>query len=438
MGDADMGTAGFQLSVSASTSSDDDRCCPDAQYGRVRVVRERAQRRRLRGHFPTHDFTVGDGTFSVAATCTDISGNSATATPVTGVIVDTTPPTCSFVAPTAAGSPYGDFQHRDHAECYRRASGQPVAVTVTDSSNGSTVGTINVSGATQATGTLSYPNGMQTLSATVSDAAGNAATCGTVIITVMATGCPIAFDSPVAGSSGKVFINQALNTSASTTTATVQVTTGHTDATCGAGKTVTLLNGPTVMGATQIGTGVTVAGGGVTITNTTAEGGPYTLHLSIDNGAGIITPADLGNVIVDLTPPAVTVQFHRAEAASSSSRRATLASVLRTSCRTRSQVETPTLTCRCSEHHRCSGRLALRLLHGRARQDTAAHYRSGKHRRSCDVNCARKARRVPSRFRSPMPPATSSSRSTRRPRSTLFRRVHLQSPRRLPTRVLRP
>jgi hypothetical protein len=288
--DADP-AAGFQLQARASTSAD----VPSIAFS-LTGTSSSMMSGATSSSIASVNFTVTEGTYNVGATCTDASGNATPATAVSGVVVDLTPPTCAITAPTAGG--YSSFNIATTVSVMGPdVAGRPVTVLSTGSA--SPVGTLNVSGMS-ATGMLTYPSGMQTITATVTDPAGNLCTTAGVAIDVNAVGCSISFKFPTAAASGKAYINKAADMGGTPGSATFTAT-GHSS-NCHSGEVVKLIN---VTGApATLGTGMVNASGDVSISNAVlAEGGPYTLRLEIDNGTGLLTDSDLMNVFVDLTPP---------------------------------------------------------------------------------------------------------------------------------------
>ncbi len=290
--DAAPGVSGHQLRARATTSMD----VPNVGFSLTGAMMMTAA---TAGGAAEVDFTVNEGTYDIGASCTDASGNATAAPPITGVAVDLTAPTCSIAAP-AAGS-YSSF----NIVTTVNVGGTDVAgrpVTVRSTLSGGPIGSLTVSGMS-ASGTLGYPGGAQTITAEVSDPAGNLCTAMGVMIDVTAMGCAINFVFPVPGVSGKAFINRASDTNPATPTTAEFVATGQSS-NCTSG-TVTLQD-VTSGAPITLGTGTLSASGAVGISASLSERpAPYTLRLQVDDGAGHITQTDLTNVFVDLTNPAV-------------------------------------------------------------------------------------------------------------------------------------
>ncbi len=287
--DADPVANGWQLRARVSTSADVT-SVPVTLSG----SQSGTQTATAGGGFAQTDFTLSSatgGTYGVSAVCTDLAGNPTTAAPVTNVLVDLVPPTCTITLPTP-GSTSGSFANT--TTVVSDAIGQTVTVSSQIGAGlPAQVGTLVVQSNGTATGTLNYPNGAQTVTAQVQDPAGNVTTCAGVMFTVNAVGCDIAFAQPlVNGTTGIAYLNQTVNS-----------VIGHT-ASCGAGKTVSLYN--VVSGTpTMLSSGVTDSSGNVTLSHGLSDGTGYTLRLVIDNGAGVLTSVDLAPVTIDTVLPTV-------------------------------------------------------------------------------------------------------------------------------------
>ncbi len=237
----------------------------------------------------------GDATYSIGATCTDQSGNSASATART-TRADLLAPTCNFTAPADAFAS-GSNDVITTVTVLGLTTNDPTALTINSSVSGIQNNQLAVVGTT-ATGTVTYPNGTQTITATITDAAGN--TCVAPVggrrsgqLTVNTTSCSLAF-----AAGGPIFMNPngtnwlnrsgaGLATGVVATSASVAVGAITTD--CGSGRNVYLYQGPQL----TVPTGtpqVTSAGGTVTFplpVPAFQEGQQWTV--TIDNGAGVLT-----------------------------------------------------------------------------------------------------------------------------------------------------
>lgn len=248
----------------------------------------------------TFAFTQANGvtTYGLTATCTDDSGNSTTAAPIVGLQIDLDPPTCAMTAPIASPPQYSTLGLTTTVNVMGPGTvGQTVQIlSQVGAGTAQPVGTLTVNASGVATGVVSYNTGVQIITATVSDPYGNVCTVPGRTIDINSAQCAIAFTSPTIGTSGKAFLTST------------SFTVNGISSNCGAGKTVQLFR---VGNVTPLGTGVTTAGGLVSITGTLPEGGPYTLRLRIDNGAALTTDSDLAPVYVDATNPgANTVELN--------------------------------------------------------------------------------------------------------------------------------
>jgi hypothetical protein len=117
-----------------------------------------------------------------------------TDSPAVMVTVDSSTPTCTFVAP-AQGAVLGSQNVDVQLKVTGAESGQPVTLTSTLKPEAQT-GTNNETGNVTIAATL--PLGEQTLTATVADAAGNEGTCA-VTVTVDLDGCDVELTDPPSG-----------------------------------------------------------------------------------------------------------------------------------------------------------------------------------------------------------------------------------------------
>jgi hypothetical protein len=221
---------------------------------------------------------TGTATYAVAATCTDESGN-ATPSANRNVTIDLDPPTCTINAPTAMTYSINSIPT---SVTVTGAEGRSVAIR-SSAANGTPLATLTVNSGS-ASGTVAYPNGTQTVSAEVSDAAGNVCTATVANVVVNSTACGLTFTSGEARSSGTWF-NRSNTGSLTATTGVISVVTANS-ADCRSGQTVTLVRTAPTAGTPQ--TTTTPANGNVSFANVAVADGEI-WSLSIDNGAGIVT-----------------------------------------------------------------------------------------------------------------------------------------------------
>ena len=229
-----------------------------------------------------------DNTYTIGAVCTDLSGNPSTATTRT-TRVDLVPPTCNITTPAdMSASSVNDVS---------------TTVAVTGVADGDTVviassvpGILNnqliVAGGS-ATRLVRYANGAQTVTASISDAAGNpcvAPVGGTrqIQLTVNSTSCNL--DFAVAGAvitnANGSWVNR-LSAANPSGTSPATVTIGALTSDCGAGRNVYLYQGPPVTTPASAPQ-VTIADGSVNFPGTSvSEGQQWTV--TINNGAGVLT-----------------------------------------------------------------------------------------------------------------------------------------------------
>lgn len=300
--DADPAATGYQLDEQVTTSGDTTTVAMT-----VSGAESLSQMVTPSGGVATHRFnlTVPAGMvsrYNFGATCSDAAGNTTAATAFNNVDIDLDPPTCTITAPVASPPQYPSFMinttvtvagagtvGRSVTVFSRQGAGNPVAA-----------GMLTVAANGTATGNISYPfSGMQTVTAEVADPAGNrCAPTSSVAIDINAMGCSLSITSPTPnGPNGETFVNST------------NISIGANTSNCGAmARAVTLANITGGAPGTPIGTGgmTSIPGGDVTLTGMLPAGGPYTLRVTIDNGAGVLTTADLSNFYVDTSAPTVT------------------------------------------------------------------------------------------------------------------------------------
>lgn len=224
-------------------------------------------------------YTVtGTNTYAVAATCTDESGN-ATAATGRSITIDLDPPTCTINAPTAMTYSINSIPT---SVSVTGAEGRTVTMR-SSIQNGTPLATLTVTSGT-ASGTVAYPNGTQTVSAEVSDAAGNLCTATVANVVVNSTACALTMTSGEARPNGTWF-NRSNTGSLTATTGVIAAVTANS-ADCRSGQTVTLVR--TLPTAGTPVTATTPASGTVSFANVAVADGE-TWTVTIDNGTGVLT-----------------------------------------------------------------------------------------------------------------------------------------------------
>jgi hypothetical protein len=219
---------------------------------------------------------TGTSSYAISAVCSDPSGNSATAA-TRNITIDLDAPTCAITAPT--GMTYSSNQ----VPTTVTATGADMrSVTVRSSASGTPLTSGNpmtiVSGT--ATATLTYPNGTQTVSAEVSDAAGNLCTATVSNVNVVSSGCSLALTNAFVNSAGAWF-NRS-NTGSLTATSGVIASVNATSTDCNMMQAVTLQRTAPTTGTAL---NSTVNGSGnVSFTNVAVNDGE-TWTMVITNGA---------------------------------------------------------------------------------------------------------------------------------------------------------
>jgi large repetitive protein len=227
----------------------------------------------------------GDATWTASTVCVDVAGNSVTAAPWTGEI-DLQAPTCAFTAPTAGATVTSNTVPTSLAI----SGAEGASVTVKSTGQAAAIGTLLVSGGT-ATDSLIYPNGAQTITATVKDNSDNECVA-TVNITVNSTGCTLSLTN-VFNNAGVNWLNLSNTTSTGVGTATVALAGTSS---CSAGETVTFKRIAPTVGMAQ--TTTTDGMGGFVFNGAVADGERY--EVTITSATNVTSTKSIS---VDLIAP---------------------------------------------------------------------------------------------------------------------------------------
>ncbi|MFZ5445051.1 MAG: beta strand repeat-containing protein [Myxococcota bacterium] len=267
------GVMGGMFPVSVSTS-------PDVTTNSVRVTFGTTAARDLT---PTNNVAQtsyavsGTNTYAVTAVCTDESGNQTTATP-RSVTIDLDAPTCSISSPAAM-----TYSVNQISTAVSVAGAEGRTVTIRSSLQGAPLGTLTV-GSGVATGNISYPNGTQTVTAEVSDTAGNPCSASVAGVVVNSTSCGLTLTNVFTNSAGNWFNRSNTGSLGATTGVIASVNANSAD--CRSGQTVTLQRTLPTMGA--VATTATPSNGDVSFANVSVNDGE-TWTMTINNGTGILT-----------------------------------------------------------------------------------------------------------------------------------------------------
>lgn len=293
--DADAVTAGYQLHVEGSAQADLASMSFQATStatGTVSGSATVAQGATL----ASTDLTVassGTNQYTISVTATDRSGNTSTAV-TKQVVVDFDAPTPTIQNPNTAGSPYTQYTLPTTVSVPNENG---LTVTIFSSLQTQALGTLTVVNGS-ATGDITYPNGAQTLTAVVSDLAGNQGTSAAMQITVAGTGCSITLATPAPGTQ---YLNKSADKNAGTATTLEYDVTG-TSANC-PNRTVTVFSGSGAS-RTSLGTTTTNGSGAFTAPISLPEGAQ---HLEVEmTDIGGVTRFVTADFTVDLTPPSIS------------------------------------------------------------------------------------------------------------------------------------
>ncbi|MDP2270280.1 MAG: FG-GAP-like repeat-containing protein [Archangium sp.] len=239
---------------------------------------------------------TGTNSYAIAATCTDRAGNATTAS-TRNVTIDLDPPTCAFTSPqstTYAANPI--------ATTLTVGGAEGRSVTVRTSLQGAPLSSsLTVAGGTT-TANLSYPNGTQTVTAEVTDLAGNLCTATVANVIVNTSGCGLLLTNAITNMAGTWF-NRSNTGSLTATAGTIAAVTANS-ADCRAGQAVTLQR--TLPGAGPVLNATTAANGDISFANVAVNDGE-TWTMTINNGTGILTPQSFRVGLLVPSGGAVTV-----------------------------------------------------------------------------------------------------------------------------------
>ncbi len=228
----------------------------------------------------------GTSNYSLKLTPTDQAGNVAVSPPTATFIVDVVPPTIALTSPTAGGSPYGYSVPVSVSVTGAEGS----IVTISTSALAGQLGTIGPVSGGVAAKTLTFPNGVgQTVTASVTDAAGNSASTSQSNVIVAGTGCSVLISAP-----NSLYLNASQDTDAST--AGLQYSVKGNSANCPSAQVRILRDG------TLVGTTTTAANGDFVFPLTLAEG---TVTLRAEMTIGAVT-FDEKTTTVDITAPVIS------------------------------------------------------------------------------------------------------------------------------------
>jgi large repetitive protein len=216
------------------------------------------------------------GNYTVTASLTDVAGNMSTAN-VT-FTVNLTPPTISFVSPTSGQTftSTSTIPLTISTNAPSTIAGSQNNITVTTSISGVPSSQIPVPTTGNATGSILVPNGTQTLTASVQNAAGVAGQA-TVGITVNFSGCSLVMSSP---NTTVVTYNAASDLVPGTPGIQVDIT--GVSSNC-PGKTVTLSRS-----GTSVGTQVTGSSGNFQFTDYTFNDGDTNIPMTVSISDGAV------------------------------------------------------------------------------------------------------------------------------------------------------
>ena len=247
---------------------------------------------------------LADGNYSIQATVSDTTGNTATTVTQT-ITVDTVPPTVTIsTTDTTTNQPTQTIS--GHVTTTEAAAG--ATVTLFDTVNGITtqIGTAAVgSGGAWSTSVTLSGNGTHSIVAQDTDAAGNTGASTPVVFALDTAAPSIAITAPVAGDN---IINKAEAAAGFTISGTATAGSGGA-AVNGQTATITIVDGTNTVKDTYT---TTVTGGAwsVNVTAAQAQGladGSYSIKANVSDAAGNAAATASQAITVDETAPTIAI-----------------------------------------------------------------------------------------------------------------------------------
>jgi large repetitive protein len=233
----------------------------------------------LTGTGTSFNATAGSHTYAVRQT--DSAGNTGAASTAITVVLDTSAPTISVVAPDSTNDTTPTITGSTDAPV-----GSTVTITVTQGTTQTLTATVQAGGTFSATPSTALANGPYTASASVADAAGNIGTDSD--------------NGSVDTAAPTITVTAPDNTSDNTPTIT-----GTTDAPVGNTVTVTVTDSAA---AVQTLTTTVQAGGAFSVTPAALADGAYTVEASVTGTTGSTgTGTDTGSIDTAAAAPTLTL-----------------------------------------------------------------------------------------------------------------------------------
>ncbi len=240
----------------------------------------------------SNDFTVastGEVDYTLTATCRDTAGNAATTTGLNVRVDNQAPSGCMLTAPMGSTV----FSNPAIQTTVVAANANGLVPVITSTAGGG--GNLPAIASGSSTGIINYMNGaMQTVTATITDVAGNSCQA-TQVINVMSAGCNVSLTAPA---STPALLNKS-NDSTPGSTTTLEYTLTGTAPNC-PNALVRLFRGTP---GVQVDMATTSGVGGFSFNVSLPEG---TEHLEVRMDNGVQPTFDAVDVTVDLTDPMIS------------------------------------------------------------------------------------------------------------------------------------
>ena len=241
------------------------------------------------GNWTITSSTLADGVHNMSAQSTDVAGNIGTASGSLAVTIVTIAPSVSAPDLTAASDTGPSNTDNITNVAAPMFTGTATANSTVELFDGTTlVGSTTATGGTWTINSSVLSDGVHSLTARATDAAGNQATSTALSVTIDST-------SPTVSSPD---LTAASDSGASSTDNLTKVTTPTFSGTAEAGATVTLLEGTTVLGT------ATATGGNWTITTSALSDGAHLIVAQANDLAGNQATSNPLTITIDTSAPA--------------------------------------------------------------------------------------------------------------------------------------
>jgi autotransporter-associated beta strand protein/VCBS repeat-containing protein len=250
------------------------------------------------GNWSITSAPLAEGAHALTARATDAAGNASAASSALAISIDTqtsAPTALAFAAGSDSGISASDGITRNTTPTINGTAEARSTVTLYDSDHATALGSATADASGHWTITSApLADGAHVLSATATDAAGNASAASSTLAITIDTGAPVRPAAPVLAAAS----DSGISASDQLTRVTTPVVTGSAEA----GSRVTLYDGD---GVTVLGSATADGSGNWTITCSSLAAGAHALSATATDAAGNASAASSALAIrVDFTAPA--------------------------------------------------------------------------------------------------------------------------------------